>query len=622
MSPPSWIDGSSVGRNDPCPCGSGKKFKKCSCRTLVELLPARTSFPYGLSLSIEDIEPRIPATVEATLAEVRRYAGPELAQVLGRVNVFLADEHKRFGGPIEMGLAESLFPKRDVRRVLLWIETRVRHKLLVRDSLRALIQLAIVEDKDGLSLGDPQELRGLGFLVLRMNRVTHEPLFQATSSIVGADAKRFLILGDLFRTFFVQYSDSFGPALARYSAIQTQGLQAAAQRGAIFDFEAAFQKVVGQPYDLTMAVGFLVWSYYEQLRSEFPKQERPFALEYGYLAKIESEDVRSVVIGVLEYYSADWRTHVENLRTSCSKRERRGIEHPALSAYAPTIYSHPFVHVRGRGYFPLDLEYLASRLTEGVYWAVFDKLSDAEKWSLNGAFGYAAEWYVARILRASFRTTEERSVWLDWDGEFEADQKCTPPDAVVIEGDTAFIIEVTTVATSPSTATDGNWEKIEAGLKEQWFGGGGKRAKLLQLNNAANSILTRRVRAEGLDPDRIKTVYPMLVNLRTFPQTPPLTARYREIVLEKGLPESFVERLTFLDFSELEWLCSLRLDGKLWTKVLEDKRASDRATDSMHNYLSSSPYPWEWHPEVKEILKRASDTYSRLLFGDSGPEMD
>jgi preprotein translocase subunit SecA len=27
--PPANVDWSSVGRNDPCPCGSGKKFKKC-----------------------------------------------------------------------------------------------------------------------------------------------------------------------------------------------------------------------------------------------------------------------------------------------------------------------------------------------------------------------------------------------------------------------------------------------------------------------------------------------------------------------------------------------------------------------------------------------------------------
>jgi preprotein translocase subunit SecA len=28
------VDWSSVGRNDPCPCGSGKKFKKCHGATL------------------------------------------------------------------------------------------------------------------------------------------------------------------------------------------------------------------------------------------------------------------------------------------------------------------------------------------------------------------------------------------------------------------------------------------------------------------------------------------------------------------------------------------------------------------------------------------------------------
>lgn len=32
--PPADVDWSSVGRNDPCPCGSGKKFKKCHGATL------------------------------------------------------------------------------------------------------------------------------------------------------------------------------------------------------------------------------------------------------------------------------------------------------------------------------------------------------------------------------------------------------------------------------------------------------------------------------------------------------------------------------------------------------------------------------------------------------------
>jgi preprotein translocase subunit SecA len=31
---PASVDWSNVGRNDPCPCGSGKKFKKCHGATL------------------------------------------------------------------------------------------------------------------------------------------------------------------------------------------------------------------------------------------------------------------------------------------------------------------------------------------------------------------------------------------------------------------------------------------------------------------------------------------------------------------------------------------------------------------------------------------------------------
>jgi preprotein translocase subunit SecA len=33
-SAPTNVDWSNVGRNDPCPCGSGKKFKKCHGATL------------------------------------------------------------------------------------------------------------------------------------------------------------------------------------------------------------------------------------------------------------------------------------------------------------------------------------------------------------------------------------------------------------------------------------------------------------------------------------------------------------------------------------------------------------------------------------------------------------
>jgi len=28
-SPPQMLAGAKIGRNDPCPCGSGKKYKKC-----------------------------------------------------------------------------------------------------------------------------------------------------------------------------------------------------------------------------------------------------------------------------------------------------------------------------------------------------------------------------------------------------------------------------------------------------------------------------------------------------------------------------------------------------------------------------------------------------------------
>ena len=37
VNPPKPLTSSKVGRNDPCPCGSGKKYKKC-CGTTTGLL--------------------------------------------------------------------------------------------------------------------------------------------------------------------------------------------------------------------------------------------------------------------------------------------------------------------------------------------------------------------------------------------------------------------------------------------------------------------------------------------------------------------------------------------------------------------------------------------------------
>jgi preprotein translocase subunit SecA len=31
------VDGEKIGRNDPCPCGSGKKVKKCDCKEFESL---------------------------------------------------------------------------------------------------------------------------------------------------------------------------------------------------------------------------------------------------------------------------------------------------------------------------------------------------------------------------------------------------------------------------------------------------------------------------------------------------------------------------------------------------------------------------------------------------------
>jgi hypothetical protein len=56
-----------VGRNDPCPCGSGKKFKKCC-------LQARSSYPAAISTRFA--QPPVRATLTRTAAPVNGRSGP------------------------------------------------------------------------------------------------------------------------------------------------------------------------------------------------------------------------------------------------------------------------------------------------------------------------------------------------------------------------------------------------------------------------------------------------------------------------------------------------------------------------------------------------------------------
>ncbi|MEW6666581.1 MAG: SEC-C domain-containing protein [Thermodesulfobacteriota bacterium] len=59
-----------IGRNDPCPCGSGKKFKRCHMGKENELHPAAELD----DLSIDEMEARIRALPEVSYGKSRRMA--------------------------------------------------------------------------------------------------------------------------------------------------------------------------------------------------------------------------------------------------------------------------------------------------------------------------------------------------------------------------------------------------------------------------------------------------------------------------------------------------------------------------------------------------------------------
>jgi hypothetical protein len=172
---------------------------------------------------------------------------------------------------------------------------------------------------------------------------------------------------------------------------------------------------------------------------------------------------------------------------------------------------------------------------------------------MHASYGRAFEWYCSELARGCESEANDRRVWLDWDGSIDAPTGQSIPDAIIQEGSTLFVVEMTTSAVTPAVSVSCDPEMIEHALTSVWFG---RSPKLRQLASAWAGVKSGAVRAEGLDSSKITAVVPLLVSLRYVPLHLGLWHWYRDVMSSNGLSQEFVEVFRIMDVEDWEEFCN------------------------------------------------------------------
>jgi hypothetical protein len=87
---------SKVGRNEPCPCGGGKKYKKCHGKTTEHPPNAVPPVPFAPPFSVRKLQPHeVPPELAERMMQVRR-ADRSFTQQFGRVRPPISVEHEGY----------------------------------------------------------------------------------------------------------------------------------------------------------------------------------------------------------------------------------------------------------------------------------------------------------------------------------------------------------------------------------------------------------------------------------------------------------------------------------------------------------------------------------------------
>jgi hypothetical protein len=545
---------------------------------------------------------------------VAAFRTDDLLQCVAKLNTVL---HNHFTQPdpnLEHVALRDFLSDQLFKKAVLWFKFGNRTTAFFRTQMLSAIRMTMIHG----STNDPiynssDHLDVIGELLLKISSLVDRETIPTYISSQRSDASHKLALAAAYRFSFYNHSENLGTSIGRFWAMMTGGMAAARARypKQYFNLPLEFQRAFGFTVLQMLSQALAIHSHYNRPYRELLEGEVTFLLGEQYFQKVISEDVCRSAHLIFQYLSLPLDAHIRQMRDTV----KHDKENPLLLF---SIYEHPLVEIDEDAYFPIDLEFLGQRMTDGLYWAMFNHLKSEGKTSdlenLRSSFGHVVEWYVAEILRSTF--TSGTDLWLDWDNDLPVQDDLPVPDAIVHDGKYLFFIEVTASALPPGDAVSCDPNRIEDGLSRLWFGGGKDRksAKILQLQRFIEAFDKEKLQLPGISREDITHKIPILMTLRPLPLLEPLTKWYHDLIRSKGVPESFTNTLELMSLEEMEILAGLKTDGMDWATIFREKHNSVYRFTSVKNYTIFTNRSPVRHPWVDQSLRDAFDSISRLLF--------
>lgn len=610
-----WIDGRKIGRNEPCPCGASNKFKDC-CELFAKEKVNTVNDPIGAYVSSHELWIKRQPALDPILSELALFDSKDFFQFLCKVGVVLHEEIHGQTPKLEIGLLRLILEDDWYRKVLLWLGSKKRLKAIHRPLILATLRFLLNANTAGkLVKGHEKEI---GPILLDINSVGLERDYtERVKKATNEKEHQRILFASMVRLGFYSNTEDFGSSIARYWAIHMHGFRAVKNKfpGEYYDFESSFRDEFVLSFSETLSLTFGIIQHYKQNIEKFFIRPEDFLIGESFFSNV-NEQLRSRAYNVFLYLATTWDEHVLAITNQFSKIGNNNIQQFS------SFYDHPLMEIAPGSFFPIDMDFLEYKISEGAYWQLFNQLKNRGKQKelkkLRSSMGHAVEWYAGELLKSAFSVSLEstKEIWLDWDGEvISKDKGYSIPDAIIIEGDTAFIIEVTSTSLLPSEIISGEPDLLETGLKRIWFERTEQSpGKLRQLQDSIEALITKKTELQGGQDIQSKRFIPILVTLRSVPQITALNHWYRELMMDNDLTQSFAENVQIIDLDELERLVSLKIQGVSWKEVFQKKYVSSQSNNSVHNFLHSHGYKAQRTGLVKSWLREVFDITARTLF--------
>lgn len=229
----------------------------------------------------------------------------------------------------------------------------------------------------------------------------------------------------------------------------------------------------------------------------------------------------------------------------------------------------PLVEIRKHKVICIDIDFLADKLENGIFWIVFNQLRESDRGQLFGLWGKAFEKYVGSIIERSLavpNTDEETEGSITSAQRYiispkydDTGDECT--DIIIYTDDTLVLLECKARPLIADAKYNGKFHDLERELKSKYIGTKKQPEGIWQLWNAINKLFHRdekeRKEIKGkFEVSKIRRIYPVLIVLENTLSTPfmnwYLDREFQRILSRPDLKVMPLSVLTIMDLEYLE----------------------------------------------------------------------